>query len=154
MTQTRTTKQRYQAYFSGTNIQVVASYDAIPGAAMIDSFSAEGEPEYHGETSVHWNDQCQKRGLGEPMWLCENDDIYQSSELELRAVDDENEILQGSKALPFPHPGRRTRAAIARDTLREARNILSAIGADRAIIESISNSMSTVDSMTKDTSST
>jgi len=80
-----------QAYVKKTGEKIIGTYDLIPGTALINGFDDAGEPEYYGETDVHWDDQRQQAWDGKLVYVCESGQLWTLDDCEFREEGQEED---------------------------------------------------------------
>ncbi|PZQ48781.1 MAG: hypothetical protein DI556_13275 [Rhodovulum sulfidophilum] len=123
----------YHGFVIGTETRILGQVDTIPATARVSGFDRTGAPVFSGGSDVIWDEQAGDDRHGLTWWVGEDDAHYPASLIELRAVDDQGEIVEDIAPVAFPVPPTRLRAEHALRLLREARDILKDIGATRAV---------------------
>lgn len=60
-------------WLSPHNAPIIGTYDTVPGTALINDISDDGEPEYAGETEMIWDDQTPQLRDGRIIFVDEGD---------------------------------------------------------------------------------
>lgn len=78
-------------YKSPTGALIIGTKEIVPGIALINGISEDGEPEYDGETDVDWNGQTSVLRDGKPLFVDENEEEWTFDQLTVSDDEDEDE---------------------------------------------------------------
>ncbi|QYY33707.1 hypothetical protein K2O51_31165 (plasmid) [Cupriavidus pinatubonensis] len=76
-----------QAYVKGTNTVIVGTLEALTAVSILNGFDDSGEPQYAGDTEVHWNEQKSVRtAAGGLIYVDDDGTQYTIEQIEFREV--------------------------------------------------------------------